>query len=137
VKFSDIPRNPDSKTLFQFAIMWLIAFSLLAGFQFWRHQNPTVAGILLAVALVGGCIGMIRPLLLKPIFVGWMILAFPIAWIVSLVLLGTIFFMVITPIGFMMRLLGHDPLRLKAAKQDSYWEVRKHHDDPSRYLKQY
>lgn len=137
MKFSDIPRNPDSKTLFQFAVIWLFAFSILAGVQYWRHENTTVAAILVAIALIGGGAGMIRPTLLKPIFVGWMILAFPIAWTISLILLATIFFLIITPIGLVMRMLGHDPLKLRATKTNTYWEVRKGHSDPSRYLKQY
>lgn len=86
---------------------------------------------------MGGILGMLRPTLLKPIFVGWMILAFPLAWTVSLVLLGSIYFLIITPIGWTMRRLGHDPLKLRSHKTDSYWETRSNHNDPSRYLKQY
>ena len=137
MRFSDIPRNPDLKTLFQFSVIWLIAFSLLAGMQYWRYNHTTAAGILAIVALIGGCIGMIKPSFMKPIFVGWMILAFPIGWTVSLVLLGLIFYLVIAPIGLALRLFGHDPLKLRTSKVNSYWDSRKNHQDQGRYLKQY
>ena len=44
------------------------------------------------------------------IYVGWMILAFPIGWTISQVILVVMFFGLFTPIGLIFRLLGRDPL---------------------------
>lgn len=105
--------------------------------QYWRYNHATAAGILAVVALIGGCTGMAKPNLMKPIFVGWMILAFPIGWTVSLILLALIFYLVIAPIGLILRLVGHDPLKLRKLQVNSYWESRKNLQAPERYLKQY
>ena len=54
---------------------------------------------------------MIRPEWLRSIYVGWMVLAFPIGWTVSQVMLAVMFFGLFTPIGLVFRLIGRDPLQ--------------------------
>ncbi len=44
------------------------------------------------------------------VYIGWMILAFPIGWTVSQVMLAVMFFGLFTPIGLVFRLIGRDPL---------------------------
>jgi len=45
------------------------------------------------------------------------------------VLLGLLFFLVLTPIGFVARLFGRDPLVLKPKMKKSYWIDRKSSDE--------
>ena len=60
--------------------------------------------------------------LLRPIYVGWMVLAFPIGWTVSQVILAVMFFGLFTPIGLVFRLIGRDPLhRARRPGVESYW----------------
>jgi len=137
MRWSDIPLDPSTKTLRQFAVLWIVAFGGLAAWQWLRHENRALAAILLAATPIGlwGCW---RPADLRPIFVGWMVLAFPIGWVVSFVVLSALFFGVITPLGVVFRLSGRDFLCLRREPlADSYWEPMALNADPKSYLNQF
>jgi hypothetical protein len=137
MNFSDIPRNPDNRMLRQFAGLWILFFSGIALSQYFRSHNTTAAIVVGALAVFVGVPGVFFPRLLKPIFVGWMILAFPIGWLVSRIILMLLYFGVFAPIGFMLRVFGHDPLRLKKPDVASYWEEKTQQTSLRRYLKQF
>ncbi|MEY4566527.1 MAG: hypothetical protein RLY14_1497 [Planctomycetota bacterium] len=137
MKFSDIPRNPSQPMLRQFGILCLLFFGAIGSWQYLYHHRETLGVILILLGLLGGILGVLKPALLKPIFVGWMVLAFPIGWIISKVLLILLFYGVFTPIGFLLRLRGYDPLNLRKLDTDSYWIKRESQQDQRRYLRQY
>lgn len=137
MNFSDISRNPDDRMLHQFAGLWILCFGGIALSQYFRSQNTTAACIVGALAIGVGVPGLFFPRLLKPIFVGWMILAFPIGWLVSRIILMLLYFGIFAPVGFVLRVLGHDPLRLKKPEVESYWEEKTQQTSLRRYLKQF
>ena len=55
---------------------------------------------------------------------GWMALARALGYINSRVLLPLTYYLVLTPLGFVLRLTGHDPLHRRRPPQDSYWVPR-------------
>ena len=59
---------------------------------------------MLILAALFGVAGLIRPGLLRPIFVGWMVMVFPIGWLMSRVLLGVLFYGLFTPLAIAFRL---------------------------------
>jgi hypothetical protein len=62
----------------------------------------------------------------------------PIGWLVSRVVLAIVYFLVITPIGLIRRLRGHDPLALRAdPTASSYWVARQDRTDPASYFRQF
>ena len=64
--------------------------------------------------------------------------AVPIAWVVSHLVLVTIFYLVLTPIGLIMRLFGHDPLNARFDPDaKSYWQRRPEKTDSARYFRQF
>jgi Saxitoxin biosynthesis operon protein SxtJ len=137
MQWADIPRNPTIRTLRQFAALLAAVFGWMALWQWYRHGNGVAAAVCLVVSLVGvwGCW---RPADLRPIFVGWMVLVFPIGWTVSLLALTVLFFGVFTPIGLAFRLAGRDFLRLnKDPAAESYWEPMAVNLDPKSYLNQF
>jgi hypothetical protein len=137
MRWSDIPFNPTVRTLRQFAVLWVIFFAAMALWQWFRHDHRVLAGALAALTLVGfwGCL---RPGDLRPIFVGWMVLVFPIGWTVSLLALATLFFVAFTPISLLFRLTGRDFLRLRRdSAAETYWEPMKLTTDPKSYLNQF
>jgi hypothetical protein len=75
----------------------------------WRAQDPRWWAVALAVALIGP--GLVAPGLLAPAYRAWMKLAEVLAWVNTRIVLGLVFYGVVTPIGLVMRLLGHDPMR--------------------------
>ncbi len=138
MRWSDIPRNPDTRTLRQFAGLCLLVFGGLAAWHGFVHHRLVLAGILAALAVGLGGPGLAAPRLIRPIFVGWMILAFPIGWVVSHVMLAVLFYGLFTPIGLVMRLAGRDPLSLRPGPpSDTYWTLKAAPTDVRRYFRQY
>jgi len=69
--------------------------------------------------------GLILPNILKPLNKVWMTLAVILGWFMSRLILFILFYIVITPIGFFLRIAGKDFLNLRTDKNsDSYWEKR-------------
>lgn len=75
--------------------------------------------VLLLLGLALGIIGLFVKPLARWLDLGWRKLSEAIGWVMSKVILGTLFFLLLTPLALLSRLSGRDPLRLKAAK--SYW----------------
>ena len=132
-----IQWNPERKQLRQFAGIWFPAFCALVGWSIARktgHWHEVEVGW--AIAGILSIAGLVYPSLIRPIFVGLILLTYPIGWVVSYVLLGVIFYGVVTPIGMILRLTGHDPLQLKAPLGNSLWKSPVGKTDPARYLRQ-
>ena len=88
--------------------------------------------------MIVGSLGLTRPEWVRFIYVGWMILAFPIGWTVSQVMLAVMFFGLFTPFGLVFRLIGRDPLqRTRRSNRESYWEPKPTPTDLKRYFKQF
>jgi hypothetical protein len=102
------------------------------------HQVAFSTLIVAAVLFAIGLAGLLKPVFLRPVYVGWMIAVFPIGWMVSMLILAALFYGVFTPIGLCFRLLGRDALGLKLQPgRDSYWIPKETPDDPRRYLQQF
>lgn len=69
--------------------------------------------------------GLILPTILKPLNKIWMILAVILGWFMSRLILFILYYVIITPIGIFLKLIGKDFLRIKIDKNSkSYWEKR-------------
>ncbi len=71
----------------------------LAAWRWFGGREDAWAVGLGVMAVVVGVIGLAFPPAIRPIYTGWMIAAFPIGWTVSRVVLGVVFFLVVTPIA--------------------------------------
>ena len=109
----------------------LRSFGLLVGGIFgliglwpmvWRHQSPRLWAVTLAVILV--LPALVAPRILAPAYRVWMKLAEVLAWINTRILLGLVFFAVVTPIGLVMRLLGRDPMRRRLEPNTESYRMR-------------
>lgn len=128
--------KPKPRILRQFAWAALIALPLLAGLftrgdarwwqlGSWNWSHPAVL-VTLGVAVVQllACVAGFRWLTLG-LYVVLTLVAFPIGFVLSHLLMGVIYYLVITPIGLCFRLIGRDPLgkRLDPSRP-SYWHER-------------
>jgi hypothetical protein len=65
------------------------------------------------------------PALLDPVAAAWTIVLRPMQQAVTIAAMAMLFFLVITPAGWLRRLLVHDPLRLRFdGRATSYWQKR-------------
>jgi hypothetical protein len=129
--------NPDRRVLSQFGYLCGVFFGGLGIWQGFHESSLLIVCTLFSVATGGVVLGWLKPQWLRPVFVGWMILVFPIGWLVSHLLLAVLFFGVFTPLGFLLRLSGKDPLRLKKPVMDSFWQDKPVITDLRRYFRQY
>jgi len=136
--WSDIPFNPSRAVLRQFATLWLVCFLALAAREWFVRDRPLLGLALAAVAVLLGVPGLLRPALLRWIFVAWMVVAFPIGWLVSWLLLALLYFLVFTPLALWFRFRGRDQLGRKPAPDHaSFWEPKHTPRDPRSYFRQY
>ncbi|HEY2773377.1 MAG TPA: SxtJ family membrane protein [Candidatus Binatia bacterium] len=133
----EINWNPTRKELRQFGFLCLGFFGLIAAGRYHRGGLTTSVEVFAALAAAGGILGAAAPQLLKRVYVGWMVAVFPIGWTVSHLLLGFIYFFVLTPVGIVIRLLGHDPMNRSFDRSaQSYWII--HEQAPvARYFRQF
>lgn len=73
----------------------------------WRHSSPVwpwgVLGVLWVWALAA-------PLTLNPVYQVWMRFGQALGWVETRIVLGVIFYLIVFPLGLIMRLLGHEPM---------------------------
>lgn len=98
------------KTLRQFGLMVGGIFLFIGLWPFvWRQEAVriwvVVPGALLAAA------GLIIPALLKHVYQGWMWVGHVMGWVNTRIILGILFYGVVTPMGLAMKLTGRDPMR--------------------------
>ena len=135
----EINRNPPVRQLRQFAALWFPAFGALVGFLLYRRlESPTAAFVVWAAAAVISIVGFFSPRFMRLVYVGMMTLTFPIGWVVSSILLLLVYYLVLTPVGVVMRIAGRDPM-LRRLDRDAttYWIERSAHPPTARYFRQY
>jgi hypothetical protein len=138
MQWSDIPLSPDAKTLRQFAGLWVVFFGGIAAYQYFGKGHATAAVVLAILAVTIGPMGLAWPKAIKPIFVAWMVLAFPIGWTVSTVMLAALYYGIFTPLGLLFRLRGRDLLSLsRRPDRGSYWTPKPVVTDMKRYLREF
>jgi hypothetical protein len=85
-----------------------------------------------------GLVGYLHPSVIRPVYIVWMALAMPIGWVVSHLLLLMVYYLIFTPVGLLMRLVGYDPLtRSFDRTANSYWMPHNQCTDVAQYFKQY
>ena len=95
------------------------AFLVLAGVMWWReHGTLMYLFVTLGAALVAA--GLVVPGQLSPVHRAWMGLAHAISKVTTPIFMGIVFFIVIMPVGLIMRTLGRNPMRHEP-KGESYW----------------
>ena len=102
-----------------------------------RNSASRVSMALMVVGVLIGEIYYCIPGTRLRVIRAWQYFTYPLAWVISHLLLGTVFFGIVLPTGIMLRLLGYDPLRLKKRDSASNWIPRREDDDISRYFKQF
>ncbi len=103
-------RTPDRKTLVSFGLLTGGLIAVLFGLLL-----PWLRGVRfpawpwgLAAVLAASALG--APTLLAPVYRAWMAVGSALGWVNTRILLGAVFFLVVTPLGAVMRMTGRDPL---------------------------
>ena len=134
----EINWNPTRKQLNRFGFVWLSFLAVFGAVAYFKLHIRTTAFALWALAVVVPVIGWVMPRFMRVVFVGMSCLAWPIGFVVSHVVLAVVFYLVVTPIGLLMRLSGYDPMRRRfETGESSYWIRRQETGvDTERYFRQ-
>lgn len=125
------------KELKNFSITMFVALGVIGTILFFKNKGIYVWFYLSSAVFL--LLGMSAAELLKPIYLFWMRLAFVLSWINTRLILLIIFYLIFTPMGFLIRLFKGDLLGRKInAQSDTYW-IKKEKDDfnPANYERQF
>ena len=131
-----INKNPSGRQLAVFAIAWL-GFLGLAGLMARSRGRHSSSEVLWAAALAVPLAGALWPRVLRIAYLGLSYATFPIGFVVSHLALLIVYYLVLTPLGLIMRLFRYDPLaRRFDPAAGSYWTPREKTRAPESYLNQ-
>ena len=135
----EINWHPGRKELRGFGIAALVAGSLVSVLLY------ALKGLAIqwaAAIFAAGCVIFLGSLmslkLTRTIYLGLILVTLPIGWVVSFLLLAAFYFLLITPLSLVFRLIGRDPLHRKfEPRADSYWVTHSPPEDVERYFHQF
>ena len=119
------PTDPNSQMPSDRKFGWFLAavFALSGAYFKWKHTSAWDMPLFM-LALVFAVVAFAAPKLLARFNKLWFQVGMVLGRIVSPIVLGGIFFLLITPVAVFMRLLGRDALHLKKREVHSYWIKR-------------
>lgn len=105
----------------KFGFLFAGIFSALALYIYIRHGfsiSVTVASLIGVLFLIAS---LVKPALLTPLNKAWFLLGLALGKVVSPIVLGFIFFGLLTPVALISRLIGRDELKLRKSNSKTYW----------------
>ena len=112
-------KNENNKS---FGILFFIVFLIIAIWPVLSSEAVRIWAAVISVVFL--ILGIINSKILTPLKKGWIKLGEILGRVIAPVIMGFIYFIIITPIGILMRLIGKDLLNTKFNKDKSYWIKR-------------
>jgi polyferredoxin len=113
-------------------------FTLLSSWWLYRGKFSNVSVITMPLGAALILLGLLFPRALVWPNKAWMALAEVLAFVSTRIILGFVFFGIVTPIGVVKRWFGWDPLQRRAARGESYWKpYSERQRDPRHYEKMF
>lgn len=135
----EIDWHPKQKQLQNFGKIALLITAIISLLLYvLKGVSIPWALAIFAVGFTIFIISMISSRLTRMIYVVLMAVTFPIGLVVSFTLLAIFYFLILTPLGLVFRLVGRDPLRRKFdSTTDSYWLRIREPESPEQYFRQF
>ena len=102
-----------------FGVVFFIVFLLIALYPLLNNNEVRLWSLIISVIFL--ILGILNSKILSPLNKIWFKFGLILGKIISPIIMGIIFFLVVTPIGFIMKLLGKDLINLKFNNEKSYW----------------
>ena len=110
--------NPEKK----FGILFFFVFAIIAFYPF--LTGAQINFFFFIPALVFLTLAFLNPSLLKPLNSAWIKLGEILGRVIAPIVMFLLFFIIVTPIGLLVRFFGKDLLKIKFTKDGSYWIKR-------------
>ena len=106
----------------QFGLMIGSIFLLVGLWPFvWRQEAVRIWAVVPGALLVMA--GLVIPGILKHIYQGWMWVGHVMGWVNTRIILGVLFYGIVTPMGLIMKMTGHDPMRRSYEPESQTYRV--------------
>ena len=102
-----------------FGIVFFIVFLLIGTYPLLNNDHIRIWSLIISIVFL--ILGLLNSKILFPLNKIWFKFGILLGKIISPLIMGLIFFVVVTPIGLLMRLFNKDLLNLKFNKSKSYW----------------
>lgn len=122
MKLSGLYSNvlPPNRKFGQF---FTSVFVILASWFYWRHDSALTL-LFISISVCFALVTILAPILLQPLNQTWFLIGKLLGKIVDPVVLGLLFFILLTPVSLVSRLFGRDELKLKKRFIQSFWIER-------------
>ena len=130
--YSDI-KLPSNK---KFGLFFCIIFLIIGSF-FYVKGIEKISYTLFIISISFLIISILFSNFLKPLNRIWMSLGYFMGIIINPIILGIIFFLIITPYALIIKLIGRDELKIKKSNLNSHWIYRKNNNFSEKFNKQY
>ena len=113
----------DNKKIRDFGFIIGFILLIIVGFLLYKERDLNLPIISLGFLFIG--LGLLQPVILKPIYLLWMNFAVVLGWFMTRLILGLVFYFIVSPIGIFARLFGKEFLELKKSSvNNSYWNFK-------------
>jgi hypothetical protein len=131
--------KPSEKQLREFGEITLCMCNVIGLLLFWLGGLPTAGLIIFCLCgLAVFALSRLSVRLVKPIYLGLIVLTFPIGWAVSHIFMAFFYFVIIGLVGLIFKILKRDPLHRRYDPQaESYWIPYRHNRTARDYFHQF
>ena len=119
-----MPRIKKMNSNRTFGLVFSFVFLLFAFWSF-RGDFGQIKKIPLFISIFFLILGLMNSKLLTPLNFAWIKFGQIIGKMISPIIMGIVYFIVLTPISFILRMFGKDLLKIKFSKNGTYWIKRK------------
>ena len=106
-----------------FGIVFAVVFGLIAFWPLIKGNDIRIWA--LVISIIFFVLGLINSKILTPLNRLWFKVGIFLGNFIAPIVMGIIFFLVVTPTGIIMKLLGKDLIKLKKNNEKSYWIEKK------------
>jgi Saxitoxin biosynthesis operon protein SxtJ len=129
--------KPSPRDLRVFGLLSLIFLGTFGAIAWHKGEARAAWGFWVAGGLITGP-GMVYPPWLRYVYLSAIYVSYPFGVVSSVVILGVVYYLVLTPVGWILRLSGKDPLSRKFLPgQQTYWKRRGPAKSAQDYFRQY
>ena len=106
-----------------FGILFFLVFFFIGIWPILNEESLRVWSIIVAIIFL--VLGLLKSKILNPLNKTWVKIGEILGLVVAPIVMALIYFIVLTPLSFIIKLFGKDLLKTKYSKIDSYWIKRK------------
>ena len=113
----------EKRDLRNFGLTMGVVLGVMGGLLWWKGKDTYTVFLVISSAFI--LLGLILPVVLRPLQKAWMMFALILGWFMTRLILGVLFYIVFNAIGLISRLFGKKFIDIgEKSSQQSYWIKR-------------